>query len=547
MATLAPYTFQQYFDDDGAPLNAGTVTAYTAGTTDKKDIYSAADGVTALSNPFTLASDGRTTFFLGEGTYDFLIKDSAGNTLDTKDDVSGTGGGGASLQTVATIAALKALASGSSDYVIVSAYYAAGDKGGGTYRWNSTSTTADDGGITIQPDSTPATGRWLLENDGRVTSKQYGAKGDGSTDDQAALNNANNATILVMVPGFYKIASALAITTDIEFKQGAYLTAASAIVCEFGARFDAPDDVVFAGSIVPSFLEGATGVIKASWWGILLESFVGAFNQSANTTDIHAANQAIVNETSLWGEQLTNVVFSAGWSGADDLAVSGDNAVYTYSGGTGTMGTTAFVDSGSVSKQANKYYLFEYDIVSPSGDVQFLIKGGDTFFALNDVYLDMTAGADKKVFFQADDGALTTFRIDGTATSGAATISNPSLKEVQGGNQYLSGVLSGGGTSGIRFCGDGTINISANRINYGTDRTAAGCNKGLYFDSSDNVNITEALTVTGVITGTGGVVVQVATTSSVTTEGALWLDSDAGANGTLKCYSNSGWRTVTAF
>lgn len=30
-------------------------------------------------------------------------------------------------------------------------------------------------------------------------------------------------------------------------------------------------------------------------------------------------------------------------------------------------------------------------------------------------------------------------------------------------------------------------------------------------------------------------------------EGALFLDTDAGANGTLKMYSNGAWRTVTAF
>ena len=32
-----------------------------------------------------------------------------------------------------------------------------------------------------------------------------------------------------------------------------------------------------------------------------------------------------------------------------------------------------------------------------------------------------------------------------------------------------------------------------------------------------------------------------------TTEGALWLDTDAGANGTLMCYANGAWRIVQAF
>jgi hypothetical protein len=51
----------------------------------------------------------------------------------------------------------------------------------------------------------------------------------------------------------------------------------------------------------------------------------------------------------------------------------------------------------------------------------------------------------------------------------------------------------------------------------------------------------------GVTTIPTGLVIPVGTTPSPDVEGALFLDSNAGANGTLMMYSNGVWRTVTAF
>lgn len=44
-----------------------------------------------------------------------------------------------------------------------------------------------------------------------------------------------------------------------------------------------------------------------------------------------------------------------------------------------------------------------------------------------------------------------------------------------------------------------------------------------------------------------GLVIPSGTVPAPAVEGALFLDTDAGANGTLVCYSNGAWRTVTAF
>jgi hypothetical protein len=191
MAGLLPHIFKQYLDDNGDPLASGTINSYGAGTVVDKDTFTTVAGDVANANPIVLDASGRTTIWLEEGSYDFVIKDSLGNIIDTEDSVPGsTGTGAASLQMVETIAELKALASGSSEYTQLGGYYANGDGGGGLFYWDASSVASDDGGLTIVPDSVPGSGRWIRINTGTFSVKEFGAKGDGTTDDRLSINNA---------------------------------------------------------------------------------------------------------------------------------------------------------------------------------------------------------------------------------------------------------------------------------------------------------------------------------------------------------------------
>lgn len=127
-------------------------------------------------------------------------------------------------QVVDSIAALRLLLKTSpSVNAFATGYYAAYDGGGGPYRYDPTdTTTADNGGtVIVAADG----GRWKLIHDKIITVKQFGAKGDGSTDDTAAITAADTAACagtldstgntvkseftVVFPPGRYKVTSTL--------------------------------------------------------------------------------------------------------------------------------------------------------------------------------------------------------------------------------------------------------------------------------------------------------------------------------------------------
>jgi hypothetical protein len=86
---------------------------------------------------------------------------------------------------VDTISQLRALDKTKYTRAFVSGYYAAGDGGGGPYWFDSTDTTSADnnGTIIVATDG----GRWkLMHGQSWATACQFGAKGDGTTDDTTA-------------------------------------------------------------------------------------------------------------------------------------------------------------------------------------------------------------------------------------------------------------------------------------------------------------------------------------------------------------------------
>jgi hypothetical protein len=93
---------------------------------------------------------------------------------------------------IANIAALR-LITGSASLTAIETqgYYTAGDGGGNSFVWNPTSEQSDDGGSVVLPTGHAGAGRWCaVWADSSCDVRQWGAVGDGSTDDTAAMNKA---------------------------------------------------------------------------------------------------------------------------------------------------------------------------------------------------------------------------------------------------------------------------------------------------------------------------------------------------------------------
>lgn len=91
-------------------------------------------------------------------------------------------------RSVDTISDLRLLSTSRNQRAFVFGYYARGDGGGGSYFLDAADTTsADNGGtIIVAADSS----RWKLANQNNINVRQFGAKGDGVTDDTGFFTKA---------------------------------------------------------------------------------------------------------------------------------------------------------------------------------------------------------------------------------------------------------------------------------------------------------------------------------------------------------------------
>jgi hypothetical protein len=232
MPSLMPTGKQQYFyTGTSKPLAGGKVYTYAAGTSTPKTTWQDAAGTTPNANPVVLDSTGSALIFWS-GSYKVVVVDSSGNTIYTVDNYAslidsaqlGGSGGAAGVgyglltldqilksrvaSVVDSVAALRALDKTKFTRAFVTGYYAAGDGGGGPYYLDATDTTSADnsGTIIVATDG----GRWKLQPGGILTVRQFGAKGDGTTDDTSAIQAALNALpstggALYFPGGVYKV------------------------------------------------------------------------------------------------------------------------------------------------------------------------------------------------------------------------------------------------------------------------------------------------------------------------------------------------------
>jgi len=82
----------QFFDNNGAPLNAGKIYTYQAGSSTPLATYTDNSGLVANTNPIILGTSGRppNEIWLTDGFfYKFILKDSSDVTIQTYDNLYG--------------------------------------------------------------------------------------------------------------------------------------------------------------------------------------------------------------------------------------------------------------------------------------------------------------------------------------------------------------------------------------------------------------------------------------------------------------------------
>ena len=175
----------QFFDNSGAPLTGGKLYSYAAGTTTPQATYTTSAGSVAHTNPIILDSAGRVSggeIWLTDGlSYKFVLKTSADTAIATYDNIFSVGDPAAAYYTPD---AASLLAPG--PLTVKSALDQVTDEATGSSLVGFLQ--AGTGAVATNVQTK------LRES---VSVKDFGAVGDGVTDDTAAIQLAVNYCIKI--------------------------------------------------------------------------------------------------------------------------------------------------------------------------------------------------------------------------------------------------------------------------------------------------------------------------------------------------------------
>lgn len=188
MATLLPEGKQSFTDSQGAPLVGGKLYTYDAGTSTPRPTYADAAGAVPNTNPVILDARGEATIFWS-GVYKVVLKNAADATIWTVDPVGSTDAATALRADLA----------------------------------NPNNVALGDALVAMRQPFNGAVARTVHDKlQAEVSVKDFGAVGDGVTDDTAAFlrciaflqqNSDSRGGIMNVDQGHYKLTDTLVFTS----------------------------------------------------------------------------------------------------------------------------------------------------------------------------------------------------------------------------------------------------------------------------------------------------------------------------------------------
>jgi hypothetical protein len=296
----------QFFDNNGVILSGGKIYTYAAGTTTPQATYTSAAGTTPHANPIILDSAGRVPggeIWLTDGlVYKFVIETATGSLLGTYDNITGvnsnfvnytiqeevqTATAGQTVFNLSTINytpgtnSLTVYIDGVNQYVGDSyletdsntVTFTSGVHVGGEVKFTTaiqTTTGAVDASIVAY--DPPFTNSVATNVEAKlaqyVSVKDFGAVGDGVTDDLAAFEDAANSDTItqVLIPaGSYYLSAVLTTTGSVTWVVDRNVTFTGTDIL----RYIQPNRIVSFGGYRsiesdPAFYNGIFGYLEQS-------------------------------------------------------------------------------------------------------------------------------------------------------------------------------------------------------------------------------------------------------------------------------------------
>lgn len=211
MTTLSPSPKQQFFAADGTPLVGGKLYSFAAGTTTPLATYTDSTGATANTNPIILDSRGEANVWLGTSAYKLALYTSTDVLIWTVDNVT-------------SVSPLTSLAASNGSSLV--------------------------GFIQTGTGAAATTVQARLRQ--TLSVKDFGAAGDGTTDDTTAIQNALNegtGRSVYFPAGTYRISTTLVVKTSTTLVGDGMNKSIIKLTAGFGASVTAIRNDVITGTV----------------------------------------------------------------------------------------------------------------------------------------------------------------------------------------------------------------------------------------------------------------------------------------------------------